>query len=400
VTNQDGLKDQHLAQWIYRAKIRMLFVNHKHSWVPSLLVSAILASFTIESKQLGIGLVWWLAFLLITLLRANITKQFCNNTIEAKEFPKWHKRFFWASVLAGFGWGVGGLVIGIGLDNVTQVIVLCVLIGVCAAAVPLLGIMRGVMLGFQLPAVIPCLALLILTMEGKAIVLLLVFTIFVVGIVVAMGRVEESIVDSLKIQYKMEKMTDSLKESNKELQDENEKLEHLSFIDSLTQLYNRRYFEVQLEKEWKRKARKDDRLTLLVIDIDYFKLYNDTYGHAEGDVCLQKVAKTLKVSLQRPGDIVARIGGEEFVALLPDIDEEGAIAVANTIRNNLLGAELIHATSPVSEYVTVSIGVALAYSGSDATALGLFKAADKALYKAKNKGRNQIVVGTIDKFDE
>jgi len=283
---------------------------------------------------------------------------------------------------------------------VTQVIVLCVLIGVCAAAVPLLGVMRHVMLGFQLPVVMPCLVYLVITMEGKALILILVFVMYILGVVVAMTRVEKTISDSLEIQYKMEKMTDSLQESNRELQTENEKLEHLTLIDELTQLYNRRYFEMQLEKEWKRKARKNDRLTLLVMDIDYFKLYNDTYGHAEGDVCLQSVAKVLRESLQRPNDIVARIGGEEFVALLPNIDEEGALIVAKAIQKNLIKVGLVHATSPVCDSVTVSIGIASTYSGRDASALSLFKAADKALYKAKNKGRNQIVVGEIDVFEK
>jgi len=275
-----------------------------------------------------------------------------------------------------------------------------VLIGVCAAAVPLLGVMRHVMLGFQLPVVMPCLVYLVITMEGKALILILVFVMYILGVVVAMTRVEKTISDSLEIQYKMEKMTDSLQESNRELQTENEKLEHLTLIDELTQLYNRRYFEMQLEKEWKRKARKNDRLTLLVMDIDYFKLYNDTYGHAEGDVCLQSVAKVLRESLQRPNDIVARIGGEEFVALLPNIDEEGALIVAKAIQKNLIKVGLVHATSPVCDSVTVSIGIASTYSGRDASALSLFKAADKALYKAKNKGRNQIVVGEIDVFEK
>jgi len=191
-------------------------------------------------------------------------------------------------------------------------------------------------------------------------------------------------------------MTDFLQESNQELQDENEKLEHMTLEDPLTQLYNRRYFEMHLEKEWRRAVREKLTLTLIVVDVDYFKLFNDTYGHAEGDECLKTIAEELKRSLHRPSDVIARIGGEEFVALLPEIDEQGALTVAKAMQDKLKKAAIVHATSPVSDYVTVSIGIASAVPGEGVTALGLFKAADKALYKAKTKGRNQLVVGEPD----
>ena len=211
-----------------------------------------------------------------------------------------------------------------------------------------------------------------------------------------MKRVETNIVKSLRVQYRMEKMADFLRESNQDLQNENEKLEHMTLEDPLTQLYNRRYFEMHLEKEWRQALRDNKKITLIVIDVDYFKLFNDTYGHAEGDQCLKLIAFQLKQSLHRPGDIIARIGGEEFVALLPDIDERGALTVVENMQNNLKDAFIVHAASPVNDFVTVSIGIASAFPFDGVTALGLFKAADKALYKAKTKGRNQLVIGEPD----
>jgi diguanylate cyclase (GGDEF)-like protein len=210
--------------------------------------------------------------------------------------------------------------------------------------------------------------------------------------VVAIARLDENISDSLLMKYELAQRTEKL-------QDANEKLEHLTLVDSLTQLYNRRFLERQMEREWKKCHRESKRLALLVIDIDYFKLYNDSHGHAAGDECLKKVASTLASALNRPGDIIARIGGEEFVALLPGIDEEGAIKVAETMQQKLHDAQIPHRASPIDDAITVSIGLAVTYPTESATALGLFKAADKALYRGKFMGRNHIVVGELDMLD-
>ena len=387
---------QEISQWVYQEKIKMLYVNHRHSWHASLLVSIFIASFSFQSNQAAIGLSWWLFFVIITLLRMRVAKKFCEAPVGSRDYKKCHKYFFWFSMLVGAGWGVGGLLVGWSLDEMNQIFILLVLIGVCAAAVPLLGILQDVMLAFQLPAVVPYLGWLAYSMEGKAGILIMVLVVYMVGVVVAMRRVETCIVKALRVQYRMEKMTDFLQESNQELQDENEKLEHMTLEDSLTQLYNRRYFEMHLEKEWRRAIREKSKLTLIVIDVDYFKLFNDTYGHAEGDECLKTIAKELKLSLQRPSDVIARIGGEEFVALLPEVDEEGALVVAKAMQGRLKKTAIVHATSPVSEHVTVSIGIVSSVPSEGVTALSLFKAADKALYKAKTKGRNQVAVGEPD----
>lgn len=233
-------------------------------------------------------------------------------------------------------------------------------------------------------------------MPDKAAILILVLVVYMLGIIIAMQRVEACFVKSLRIQYRMEKMADLLHESNCELLHENVKLEHMALEDSLTQLYNRRYFEMYLEKEWRQATRKKTRLSLIVIDVDYFKLFNDTYGHIAGDECLKKIAETLKSSLHRSRDVIARIGGEEFVVLLPEVDEEGALIVVRSMQEKLQKAAIVHGSSPVNDYITVSVGVASTFPAEGVTALGLFKAADKALYKAKTKGRNQLVVGELD----
>ncbi|MCW9013410.1 MAG: GGDEF domain-containing protein [Gammaproteobacteria bacterium] len=385
-----------IEQWVYREKIKMLYNNQRQSWLLSIIVAFVVAYLAYESDNRLTGIVWLLLFIAITLLRTRNTHRFLKSDVRLEEYGRWCKRFFWYSLAAGVSWGVGALLIGSQLDPLSQVFLLLILIGVTAAAIPLLGIYQPILLAFQVPAVVPYILLVSMTLEGKGLLLLIIFAIYMLVIVLATQRVESGMSSSLHMRYKMEQIADSLSVTNQELQDANEKLETLTLEDPLTGLNNRRYFEMQLEKEWKRAERKKESITLLVVDIDYFKIFNDSYGHAEGDECLQQVAHILKKSLHRPSDIIARIGGEEFVALLPGIDAAGALTVAQTMQENLQQAALVHGTSPVSDYVTVSIGIAAANPGDEVTSLGLFKAADKALYRGKAKGRNQIVVGEVE----
>lgn len=176
---------------------------------------------------------------------------------------------------------------------------------------------------------------------------------------------------------------------HKELEEKNEKLELLSSLDGLTGLFNRRYFDHNLVKEWKQASRDKTPLSLLIIDIDYFKNYNDYYGHLQGDDCLRRVAQALYEALLRPIDIIARYGGEEFAAILPNTDGEGAENVANRMIELVVELAIAHKGSTVAEMVTVSIGGATMFPAAGQVAVtSLLERADKALYEAKERGRN------------
>ncbi len=167
--------------------------------------------------------------------------------------------------------------------------------------------------------------------------------------------------------------------------------ELLSSLDALTNIPNRRSFEEHLSREWARAARKGLSLSVAMMDIDHFKLYNDHYGHGAGDDCLRLVARTLKKTLTRPTDIIARYGGEEFVALLPDTDAKGALHIGEQMRAAVEAAAIAHGYSPTAPVVTLSIGVATQIrKGSKDAARPLIDAADAALYQAKAFGRNQV----------
>ncbi len=167
-------------------------------------------------------------------------------------------------------------------------------------------------------------------------------------------------------------------------------LEDLSLVDGLTGIGNRRRFDEFLVREWRRSRRARAPLALVLLDVDYFKAYNDQYGHAAGDDCLREVAATIAMLVRRPGDLCARYGGEEFAAILPQTDLAGAYTLGERIRAAVLALEIPHAGSAVSPNITVSVGVAASDSSVDEEPEDLLREADRRLYEAKTAGRNRI----------
>ncbi|MEL4895338.1 GGDEF domain-containing protein [Crocosphaera sp. Alani8] len=172
----------------------------------------------------------------------------------------------------------------------------------------------------------------------------------------------------------------------------NQKLEEIAFQDRLTQIPNRHYFDYYLDQEWRRMAREKQAFSLIVCDVDFFKAYNDTFGHLQGDYCLQKVAHSLESILQRPADKVTRYGGEEFVIILPNTEVEGAIHVAQKMRLAIKQLKLPSANQKVSQYVTISLGVTSVVPSQKTSPRQLLDEADKALYQAKKQGRDRVVL--------
>ncbi len=183
----------------------------------------------------------------------------------------------------------------------------------------------------------------------------------------------------------------SLQESQRQLEEANFQLLQLSNRDGLTGIANRRYFDEQIDAEWRRTRREKSPLAVLMMDVDYFKLYNDSLGHLHGDECLKRVADILAGTLKRPGDLLARYGGEEFVALLPGNTVEAAAPVAETMRASVEAAAIEHPRSEVSEHVTISVGAASTVPCDSSSPDVLVRAADEALYEAKHAGRNRVV---------
>ncbi|ACK71434.1 diguanylate cyclase [Gloeothece citriformis PCC 7424] len=175
------------------------------------------------------------------------------------------------------------------------------------------------------------------------------------------------------------------------LTQENKRLRKLVYLDELTGIYNRRYFDHYLEREWRRMTREKAPLSLMLLDIDYFKNYNDTYGHQLGDACLKKVAQAIQKSLKRSTDIVARYGGEEFAIIISQCDNKGALFLAEIIREQIKSLAINHKNSQVNlKIVTASIGVATIIPALETQPKMLIQMADEALYQSKHEGRNRV----------
>jgi diguanylate cyclase (GGDEF)-like protein len=180
-------------------------------------------------------------------------------------------------------------------------------------------------------------------------------------------------------------------ERTAELEQLNRELQQLASLDGLTQLANRRRFDEYLEQEWKRLSRQQQPLSLILADVDYFKKYNDLYGHQSGDDCLKQVAKAMQQSIKRPSDLVARYGGEEFAVVLPFTDITGAITIAQTLQRAIQQLQIPHTGSEVSPFVTLSLGIACVTPTANRSLETLVAATDAALYQAKRQGRNRWV---------
>jgi diguanylate cyclase (GGDEF)-like protein len=203
----------------------------------------------------------------------------------------------------------------------------------------------------------------------------------------------------LRAQAREAELIRLVEERTSQLQQANDHLQRLSYIDALTSIANRRHFEEILEIEWRRGFRAQTPMTLLMLDIDNFKQYNDAFGHRAGDGCLRRVAGTLDESVQRAGDLLARYGGEEFAAILTNTDEGGGAEVAERLRTAVENLR-IHRRDDSAQVVTISVGVATGVPGEVASHEVLLAAADKALYEAKRAGRNRVGIAPARVLDD
>ncbi|TYQ31079.1 diguanylate cyclase domain-containing protein [Pseudanabaena sp. UWO310] len=198
----------------------------------------------------------------------------------------------------------------------------------------------------------------------------------------------------LTIQRQKKRLQDEIekrKETELALQEANRKLELLANLDGLTQIANRRRFDDFLSLEWQHHKREQTHIALILIDIDYFKRYNDTYGHQGGDDCLHRVAQAIAKAAQRATDLVARYGGEEFAVILSGTDAKGALKVADAIQTAIANLAIPHQSSDVSDRVTLSMGIASLMPTSERSPQDLISCADQAMYAAKHQGRNRAI---------
>ncbi|MGB9130508.1 MAG: diguanylate cyclase [Thiobacillus sp.] len=292
----------------------------------------------------------------------------------------WTKYFLAGACAAGMVWGLSGILLFDPGSFPHQVVLAFVLGGMMAGAVPLLSPVSHAYWCFAIPVVLPISIRMMWAGDRIHFVMGLMMVIFGLAMLATSAQVHRLFRDTEKLRRELF--------SSIEVE---QALEYLVRLDSLTGIPNRRLFEEELSKEWARAKRDNAPFSLIMGDIDHFKEYNDHYGHPAGDLCLVEVAQAMHHTLSRPGDVVARIGGEEFAFLLPQTDLIGAIAVAEQIRERILALNLPHEASPVASHVTLSFGVSSSELASVSSPAELIRTSDIALYEAKRCGRNQIV---------
>jgi diguanylate cyclase (GGDEF)-like protein len=199
---------------------------------------------------------------------------------------------------------------------------------------------------------------------------------------------QEEVLARIKVHLELRYLNRKVQEQSVALQKANQELHRLANLDGLTEVANRRRFDEYFDLEWRRSEREKTPLSLILCDIDYFKNYNDYYGHQAGDACLRQVAKTIEETLNRPTDLVARYGGEEFAIILSHTTIEGAVHIAELLQFRVKQLGISHSRSQVSEQITLSLGVNTQIPTPTIVAHDFIDATDKALYRAKAKGRN------------
>lgn len=332
----------------------------------------------------GSRLMTWLGVLyLVTLIRYLILRGFLDPRLRARESDAgWASFFALGALSSGLAWGAAGLILFHPTSVVHQVFLAFVLGGMMAGALPLLSAIASAFPLFAIPAALPITLVLAAQGDRVQLTMALLILIFTVTMLVSSAQLSRLFRESLELRVKL---THSIEEKQQEAL--------LARIDTLTGIANRRLFDEALESEWKRAQRNEGCLSLLIADIDYFKRYNDRLGHPAGDLCLKRVAESMASAARRPGDLAARIGGEEFAFILPSTGWRDAAAIAERIREDVLALQIPHPASPISECITVSLGVAEIRPDGDGPPDDLIEAADTALYRAKSRGRNQIAVG-------
>lgn len=329
--------------------------------------------------------VWAGCHLVLSLVRLSITTWFSRLDPENQDvITRWGPIYVAGTALSGLVWGGLSLFFEPGWPAQHQITLFAIYTGITAGAFNTNTPHFVSFPAFYLPAV-GILSYTVLALPEDAWMQLgLLLLIYVALMYASALKFHNRLSQSLEIRFENERLVKQLAESNR-------MLSQIADHDALTGIPNRRAMDRHLGNEWNRHCRSSQPLSLLFIDIDYFKQYNDTYGHEGGDHCLVRVAELLCRQVQRPGEMVARFGGEEFAVILPETDTVHARIVAESIRTALEKQCIPHAGSGISDFLTLSVGISSIVPDLGHSMDDLRQTADLALYEAKHLGRNKVV---------
>lgn len=381
-TDEAGLKtESEILQQVNIEKTALLFRENRQGLFMSLFVASIVSSVVALEVGMVPSLVWWLIMSSILLSRMLVFVRFQTQVkLTAANVSHWNKVFVAGSAIYGLSWGLG--VPYFAGDVSFEVMLLCVMvmISLCVGAVPYLFYSLMAVESYLITILGP-ITIWLFTQGGLTEGLAgLTCLIFAISTYLMARKLNILMTNTMRLQLENASLSNELIKANYELK-------ALSSTDLLSGIANRRAFEKEFEKVLAQGRRDEQCMSVLMMDIDHFKQFNDSYGHLAGDKIIHEVAQALKRQLKRPADMVARYGGEEFIVMLPGTDVEGAIKVADAMRAAVEALDISEAVG-AGVRVTLSAGVTCRSAQEAETLLEFVRWADQALYAAKDAGRN------------
>ncbi len=371
-------------------QVKILYKRAPAAIPVNILIATILGVMLLPVVPSAHILIWWLILTAWNLFRF----WHMRSVLKKKDFSDNPERltnmFMLAAFIAGVIWIVAFLWFTFDVPDVYIIFIVFALGGMSVGAVASMVSMPRVFFAYVSPMIIPPIIVFLFQGNQLGFAMSSMILIYFLSISSTYMQSFQAVKESIQLQIDNEELIQNLKCANQRLEIANHKILALSLSDELTQLANRRQLDNILEKEWSRAIRSQLPLSLIMFDIDYFKDYNDAFGHQQGDICLQKMAETLHNVFKRPGDCVARYGGEEFLAILPDTSLEGAMKMAEKVAYEINNLHIIAGNTKVSPFVTLSMGVASILPSQEDEMSHLVTRADAALYRAKELGRNRI----------
>jgi diguanylate cyclase (GGDEF)-like protein len=374
-------------QRIYSSRIKYLYEQSVSTILYNIVLLTVANVALWNTLSLQILIYGWIIIISVALARYFYAR-YVLRTTSWGQLPIKRKLFYiymFLSLLGGLAWGWIFILYANQLTLTGQLFMLLLLGGVCAAAVAPLSSFVQVYLIYTIPMLLAPIIFFGMSSAPGSMATASVTALYLVVQIAATYRNNRLTCRGLRLQIEKDDLIETLSEKNK-------RINVLLQIDELTQIPNRRYLFEMLEKEFHRAQRESSYLTLFMCDIDYFKDYNDHYGHMMGDKVLHDVAQILYKTLQRSGDFVARYGGEEFFAILPNTNRIAAVTMAERILTNIRLAQIDHVKSSAMPYLTLSIGGIVLQPTQLSSIDDLISQADRALYVAKNKGRNCFII--------
>lgn len=380
---------------VFIEQIRILY-ERAPSVIPINVVIACILSVILAGIVPPAEIFSWLGVMILVSLGRFIHVKYVLHHLSFNEHPqRLHMEFLFSSLATSTIWMSVFIMFYNRIPSEYLIFIIFALGGMAVGAVASMASSPWVFFAYVTPMVLTPMIPFALRGDPLGYAMASMMLIYFISISTTYYRSYLLIRDSIGLQLDKDALIQHLKISNQHLEMANEKIITLSHTDELTQVANRRYLDITLNKEWGRAVRSALPIAYVMLDIDFFKAYNDTFGHQQGDECLQQIASVIKNLVKRPGDFVARYGGEEFAVILPDTRMQGAYELMHELQKNIQELHIPAADKSVSAFMTVSIGIACMVPTPTDELHDFVMAADAALYTAKNKGRNRIETDNI-----